>query len=185
MWRKKIESNEFRVGRTMAGEAPRARREALARLALKKKRQRRKSMIILIILMILALVAVIVARYVTDFIAKYQAATETKAVLAPTVEIVDENVGENVSARVEEFVARLEVDVKEGGVEVDHIVLPLGMARQLNVYVKGREEYYKLSLDRGSAVQAEDMIRMMGYLDEKGISCGYVDLRVEGKAFYQ
>jgi hypothetical protein len=42
-----------------------------------------------------------------------------------------------------------------------------------------------MSVDRDTAVQAEDMAHMIRYLDEKGISCDYVDLRIEGKAYYK
>ena len=53
------------------------------------------------------------------------------------------------------------------------------------MFVKEREEYYKVSLDRSSAMQAEDMGRMMSFLDENGVKCSYVDLRVEGRAYYK
>jgi hypothetical protein len=63
--------------------------------------------------------------------------------------------------------------------------VPYQKARQLFVFVKEREEYYKVSLDRSSAMQAEDMGRMMSFLDENGVKCSYVDLRVEGRAYYK
>ena len=90
-----------------------------------------------------------------------------------------------MSDRVKEFVVRLENDMKSEGMTIDRIVLPYQKARQIDVYVVGRKEYYKLSIDRDSAVQAEDLGRMSRYLDNKSISCEYVDLRVEGKAFYK
>ena len=106
-------------------------------------------------------------------------------VLEPTVAILDENAGENVSQRVKEFVARLEDDAKEYDLEIERVVLPYQMVREVDVYVKGRSEYYKMSLDRSSSVQAEDMSRMIRYLTEKEITPEYVDLRVEGKAYYK
>ena len=42
-----------------------------------------------------------------------------------------------------------------------------------------------MTSERGSAVQIEDAERMMRYLDGKGLTPEYVDLRVEGKAYYK
>lgn len=177
--------DKYLVGRTMAGEAPRVRREELARLALKKKRQRRKAVVVLLVLAVVAVFVVVAMRYVLEFVAERRALEAAEQMAEPTVEIIDENAGENISLRVKVFVARLETDVRALHYRVERVVLPYQMARQVNVYIEGREEYYKLSIDRGSAEQAEDMVRMAEYLEEKGISCGYVDLRVEGKAFYK
>ena len=79
----------------------------------------------------------------------------------------------------------LEGDVRDMGQEIDHVVLPFQKAREVVVFLKGREEYYKLSLDRGTAVQSEDMARMLNYLDEAQLKVSYVDLRVEGRAYYK
>ena len=46
-------------------------------------------------------------------------------------------------------------------------------------------ERHKMTMERGSAVQMEDAERMMRYLDGKDLHPGYVDLRVEGKAYYK
>ena len=53
------------------------------------------------------------------------------------------------------------------------------------VYFDGRKEYYKMTSERGSAVQIEDAERMMRYLDGKALAPEYVDLRVEGRAYYK
>ena len=99
--------------------------------------------------------------------------------------IIDENGLNTVSGRVKEFVRRLESDAKENGLVIERVVLPLGKMREVDVYVMGREEYYRLSVERGSAEQAEDMGRVAKYLVEQGVVVGYVDLRVAGKAFYK
>jgi hypothetical protein len=101
------------------------------------------------------------------------------------VAIIDENGGTIISGRVREFVRRLEGDAREKGLIIERAVLPLGKMREVDVYVVGREEYYRLSMERGSAEQAEDMGRVARYLAEQGIVTGYVDLRVAGKAFYK
>ena len=43
----------------------------------------------------------------------------------------------------------------------------------------------RMTLERGSTVQIEDASRMMVYLDGKEKKAEYVDLRVEGKAYYK
>lgn len=102
-----------------------------------------------------------------------------------SVKIVDENAGGVVSMRVKEFVGRLESDLAYEGYRISRVVLPYQKTREVDVYLEGREEYYKLSVDRGSAVSAEDVGRMARYLDGKGIVAEYVDIRVERKAFYR
>ena len=104
----------------------------------------------------------------------------------PSVAIIDETGSKMISERVKEYVGYMEEDMKALGYEVDRAVLPEKYVREVDIYVKGRAEYYKASLDRGTAVTAEDIVRMIRYLDENGIDgAHYVDVRVSGKAFYQ
>jgi hypothetical protein len=42
-----------------------------------------------------------------------------------------------------------------------------------------------MNLDRGVAVQVEDAVRMKKYLDQNNLQAEYVDIRVEGRAFYK
>ena len=104
----------------------------------------------------------------------------------PTVTIVDETGSKMISERVKEYVGYMEDDLKAIGYEVDHVVLPEKYIREVDIYVKGRKEYYKANLDRDTAVTAEDIVRMIKYLDENGITgAHYVDVRVAQKAFYK
>ena len=179
------EVDSFRVGRAIAGDARRNTQEKLERLEDRKKQKWRN----VGILAALGLLAAIIIYSCVNFYLQEQErkAAEREAIQTPTeptVQIIDENVGDNVSTRVKEFVARLEDDVKDYNLKIEKIVLPAQMAREVDVYLKGKGEHYKMSLDRDSAVQAEDMKRMMLYLEEKEIDCNYVDLRIEGKAYY-
>jgi len=104
----------------------------------------------------------------------------------PSVIIYDENGTKMISERVKEYVGYYELDLKALGYEVDRAVLPEKYVREIDFYIRGRKEYYKASLDRGTAVTAEDTVRMIKYLDENGIDgAHYVDVRVGGKAFYK
>lgn len=182
-----VNDDSFRIGRTIAGESRQNREVELERIEARKKKDRKNVIVILVVLAIIATLAVLVASFLVDMMKERKAleAADQAAAITPTVKIIDENSGDNVSFRVKEFVAHLEADTKTYGYTVDHVVLPLNMAREIVVYIQGRNEYYKLSIDRSSAVQAEDMSHMIKYLNDKNISCTYVDLRVEGRAYYK
>ena len=183
--RRKNQDERFRVGRAMAGDAFRDRELKQERLQAAKRRQRKNIATVIGAVVLLGVVLIVAINFITSVIAEREAALAPAPVREPIVAIVDENVGENVSDRVKQFVVRLEDDIKLEGLEIDRVVLPSQKVRQIDVYIKDRKEYYKLSVDRSSAVQAEDLGRMLRYLDDKKISCSYVDLRVEGKAYYK
>lgn len=65
------------------------------------------------------------------------------------------------------------------------VTLPTGMSRELYVDLEGRTEYYKVNLDRETAVTAEDIDRMVRYLEKNGVTPEYVDVRIEEKAYYK
>jgi len=179
--------NSFRVGSTMAGDAKKARDARLQRQSDRKRRIAKRATVI----SVFALAAVVVLIVIMNIVVKEQAKREAERLAAeavkmePTVPIIDENAGNNVSSRVKDFVVDLESDVASSSLRVDRVILPANKARELRIYLSGRTEFYKMSIDRGSAVQAEDMERMVKYLDDNGISPEYVDLRVEGKAYYK
>lgn len=183
--RNKESSETFRVGRTLAGDAQKTREEKMQRAADRKKRDAKNIATVVGVVLIILVVLITVINYVSGVIKEREEAAKPVPVLEPTVAILDENAGENVSQRVKDFVARLEDDAKEYDLEIERVVLPYQMVREVDVYVKGHSEYYKMSLDRSSSVQAEDMSRMIRYLTEKKLSPSYVDLRVEGKAYYK
>lgn len=183
--RRKNQDERFRVGRAMAGDAFRDRELKQERLRAAKRRQRKNTATVVSAAILLGVVLIVAINFITSVIAEREAALAPAPVREPTVTIMDENVGENVSDRVKQFVVRLEDDIKLEGAEIERVVLPYQKVRQIDVYIKGRKEYYKLSIDRSSAVQAEDLGWMLRYLDDKKISCSYVDLRVEGKAYYK
>jgi|LSQX01.3.fsa_nt_gb hypothetical protein len=175
----------FKTGKTIIGARGRERAVELERIE-RRKKARLKRGVVWAIIGALTVVAVIwVGLVVVDVLNDWQKVETIKEeVWAPTTEVVSEGGGQ-VSVRVNEFVARLEQDFSDFGHVVARVVLPLNMMREADVYVEGRKEYYKMSIDRGSAVQVEDAERMMRYLDERGIEANYVDLRVEGKAYYK
>lgn len=68
---------------------------------------------------------------------------------------------------------------------VTKVILPTGASRALYVDIEGQEAYYKVDIDRDAATTAEDIERMSRYLAEKDLHPEYVDVRVEGRAYYK
>lgn len=184
--RQKKENDSYRIGRTIAGEAFLDERKAkLERIKERKKTKRKNVGIVFGVLLLLTLVGIVAGHYITEIVEENNAKKVVMETPEPTVNISDENAGTEISARTKEFVVRLEDDVRSEGYKVDHVILPLNKVREIHVFIKERNEYYKMTIDRSSAVQAEDMARMIRYLDKKKIKATYVDLRVEGKAYYK
>ena len=186
--RRRVSDDSFTVGRTIAGASHRSHSMTMERQALRKKRKWRAIAFSFLILALMAAITLIVVSAVTEIerVRNEENAVRERQAITPTVPVIDENAGGGeLSSRTREFIVHLESDAKDYGFEIDHNVVPFQKARQLFVFVKEREEYYKVSLDRSSAMQAEDMGRMMSFLDENGVKCSYVDLRVEGRAYYK
>lgn len=185
--RQKSQSNAFRVGYTIAGESRAKRQDELERTkAHKRKNLHNRVAIAIAVLLVVILIGAITTisiRVANQREAERQA--EIQEALTPTVPILDENANTEISSRVNEFVAHLQSDATDYGLEVERVVLPFQKAREVHVYLVGRTEYYKMTIDRSSAVQAEDMSAMVKYLDEKELSPEYVDIRVKGKAYYK
>lgn len=110
---------------------------------------------------------------------------------SPSVEILDQSgvpqeTGTAIaSTRFLAFVGRVVSEADARGLIVEKAIIPSGTTRQLEVQIQGRGYPVKLSLDRGAAVQVEDMQKALQYFDSKGQAPRYIDVRVSGKAFYQ
>lgn len=87
--------------------------------------------------------------------------------------------------RMREYIIQLEEDFKVLGYTVTKVILPATTSRELYVDLAGETMYFKVSMDRGAAVTVEDAVRMMKYLREKDLHPEYVDVRIEGKAYYK
>jgi len=174
----------YKLGQTIVGARGRDREVELLRIEGRKKLKRRNLMIGCAVAVLGAALAIWVIVGISGMVEETSSGVVDEPGWVLTVEIVVEGGGQ-VSERIRELVAKLERDFADLGFGVERAVLPIGMSREVDVYVVDRAEYYKMSVDRGSAVQAEDAERMMRYLDENGLKPGYVDLRVEGKAYYK
>lgn len=106
----------------------------------------------------------------------------------PTIEIIDEDAvsGSTVSSRMKDYVGQSEVDFRALGLVPVKAVIPKGAIREINFYLENKLGFIKTTLNRGTAVSAEDAKRMLDYLEEKGITTfEYIDVRTEGKAYWK
>ncbi len=75
------------------------------------------------------------------------------------------------------------IQVKQVGI-VERIVIPAS-TRELDVYLKDRPYPIKTHIDRDPYKQVDDMTAALGFMDEKHLRPQYVDIRVEGRAYYK
>ena len=174
----------MRMGRTIAGERERAESSS-ERLLLREKEARKKRLAVGTLAAGLLLVAVLIAVAVKELAGKPEAESGAVEVYVPKVAIEDASGGGYATERMKEYVGRIERDFADLGYEVVRAVVPAGKTREIDVYLAGRGEYYKCSLDRGTAETAEDAGRMIEYLDEGEIGAKYVDVRLAGRAYYK
>ena len=112
----------------------------------------------------------------------------TSVVYKPTIEIIDEDatIGSTVSGRMKDYIGQAEVDFRALGLVPIKAVIPKGSIREIDFYLEDKPGFIKTTLDRGTAVSAEDAKRMLNYFEEKGITeFEYIDVRIEGKAYWK
>ncbi len=67
---------------------------------------------------------------------------------------------------------------------VQRVVIPAS-TRELDIYLEGRGYPIKTHIDRNPEGQAADVASALAFMDEQKITPSYVDVRVEGKAYYK
>ena len=175
---------DVRVGRTIAQEWERQESES-ERLAARKKEKGKKIFKVLALFAVLAIVAVIITMEVTTWMVNRKKIEEARNVPQPTVAIIDES-GQGITNKIKEYVGQLEIDLSDIGLSLNRAVVPSGKNREIDIYLNGNDEvYFKLNVDRGTAVSAEDTKVMLNYLTEHDLHPQYVDIRVKGKGYYK
>lgn len=172
-------------GQTIVAERERAESDSERMLARKQLRRKRMRSVVSACLMlaILGLLTYLGARELVGFGQRSETdAVEEKKV---TAEIVDESGRGQISARMKEYIIQIEEDFRALGYTVTRVTLPVATSRELYVDLAGETTYFKVSMDRGAAVTAEDAVRMMKYLRDKDLHPEYVDVRIDGKAYYK
>ncbi len=85
-----------------------------------------------------------------------------------------------------QFIGQVVASLRQQKVgEVSEVILPLGTLKQIDIILKDRPYRIMLSSDRSPKGQVTDMSYALRTLDENHVSPAYLDIRVEGKAFYR
>lgn len=110
----------------------------------------------------------------------------------PAVDVVDQTGIQTVDNQVlasdrflgfiGKIIGRLSSDQ---GLTATKVVLPANTTRQLLVSVQGVSYPIKFTVDRPAGEQAEDAARAIRYLAGKGVQPQYLDVRVQGRAYYK
>lgn len=109
----------------------------------------------------------------------------------PGVQIVD-NSGVPItdgrtlaSSRYLGFVGRLVGALNQQGYNVEQVIIPPSTTRQIELRIKGIGYVIKCSSDRSAGEQAEDIGRVIRYLEQRKVAPQYIDVRISNKAFYR
>lgn len=175
---------QMKLGQTIVAERERVESDSERMRARKTQRRKRGAAVVTGVLMvvILGVLLWLGARQLLDQPQDLAEVAETYEIQA---EIVDEDNTGRISERVRGYIGQLEQDLADLGYKVTRVTLPTGTSRELYVDLEGVEWFFKVTTDRDAAMTAEDMERMVRYLRERDLKPAYVDVRVEGKAFYK
>ena len=180
-------------GRTIGEKRERleTRNERAAARKKDKKKAAHRVVFTIFGFMVLGTAVVLVAR---NFIAKNEPEPVTELVeptpeYRPTIEVVDEDASTaegKITSRMESFIGKLERDFKDLGYRPIKAVIPTGSIREVDFYLEGYSGFIKTTIDRDSAVTAEDADRLIRYLAGQGITeYQYIDVRLPGRAFWK
>jgi hypothetical protein len=181
----------MKSGRTIAGKRERLEKAAERTEAHKKIKKRQISRVIITLLAFFLIAAGLV--YLGTFFVNNPdvnpTVATTVATFTPTIEIVDQDAsatGHQISTRMKEYIGMLEVDLKELGLTPTKAVIPTGSIREVDFYLDGYTGYLKTIIDRDAGVTAEDADRMLRSLASIEVTdFQYIDLRVDGKAYWK
>ena len=174
----------MRINRTIVAERDR-QEKASERLKARQKAKNKKIMSVIITVGALLVIFILAVMTVREWMTPQETVVVKAEDYLPTVEIMDEDSSGYVTERIKQYVGRVERDFRDLGYTVTRAIVPAGKMREVDIYVEGRPEYYKMNLDRGTAVSVEDAVWMIKYLSDRGLTPSYVDVRVAGKGYYK
>lgn len=175
----------MRLGRTIAAEREHVESESERMMARKKVHRRQTTSVLMVVLMlvILGLIGYLgMKEMVTPSVEEVTVQDVKNQIKA---QIVDEDNRGQISMRTLNYIRQLEGDLKDLGLEVTKVTLPTGKSRELYVDLATVGAYFKVNTDRDTALTAEDIERMVRYLKERNLQPKYVDVRIEGKAYFE
>lgn len=172
-------------GQTIAAEREAAESES-ERLQERKRLHRKRTRSVVMAALVLAILALLAYTTGKNVVQQYGSdAKNTEPEYTIKAEIVDEDNRGQVSTRVNAYIAQLEQDLADFGYTVTRVTLPTGTSRELYVDLSNTTTYFKVNIDRDTAVTAEDIDRVVRYLVEHDLQPTYADVRIEGRAYYK
>jgi hypothetical protein len=109
----------------------------------------------------------------------------------PGLQIIDESGLQTSNSRLVAsnrflgFIGRVIALSANNGLPVTKVTIPALTTRQIALTISGKATIYKLSVDRSAGQQVEDIVHINKYMAANNLTPGYVDVRVQGKAFYK
>lgn len=176
----------MKIGKTIVSERERVVSES-ERMVQRKKAEKRKNFSIAMFFAVLALIIVVIVGLIINFAnerKKNEIPETIGKVYTPTVDIFDESDSGYITDKIKSTVGMLESDFQDYGYKVDRAIVPIGMTREIDIYLEGMDTYFKIHTDRNTGESAEDAVRMIEYLEGKDIKARYVDVRIAGRAYY-
>lgn len=127
------------------------------------------------------------ARYSDRFVDEHGAVFSENFFQEPSIVIVDGNqmATEGVSSKFLSFIGQVISSLKLQGEVVERVEIPKGAMRYVEFYLSGANYPFKAQIDREAVSQANDIFNMKNYLEMKGLSPLYADMRIEGKGYYK
>ena len=83
------------------------------------------------------------------------------------------------------FVGRIVGGFESQGYTVTGGLLPEGTTRQIAISIDGVSFPIKMTVDRSAGEQVEDAIRVIAYMQGRGETPEYIDVRIKSKAYYK
>ena len=180
----------IKSGRAIGGSRERVE-TANERLEARKKVKKRQNLRIVFtvvgFLIFFAIVAIVVVNFIKQREENEAETSPTTVVKTykPTIEVLDYNSG-TITSRMSEYIGQLESDLRDLNLNPTKAVIPAGSIREVDFYLDGHNGYLKTTIDRESAVTAEDTDRMLRYLASIGVAdFEYIDVRIDGKAYWR
>lgn len=184
MARKRNKMPQMHLGQTIVAEREQAESES-SRMQARRKAHRRRTTSIFVVALMLAILVLVGYLGFKEWAEVPIIEEEAKATYQIKAMIVDEDNRGKVSGRVQSYVEQLEQNLQARGIKLVRVTLPTGASRALYADIEGQGAYYKVDIDRGAGVTAEDIERVEKYLREHDLHPTYVDVRVAGRAYYK
>jgi len=187
--------SHIKSGRTIGAKRERLETAHERAIARQKTKRRNYLRIISVTIIFVFLIGVLVALS-RIFFGPHSADTNQKIDIAtsdqqplPTIEIIDEvtsNQPTSITDRMRGYIGLVEADLRDLGLTPARAVLPAGSIREVDLYLDGMTGFIKFTIDRDSAVSAEDAERLLRYLSSIGVTeFTYIDVRLPGKAYWK